>query len=213
MTPTQKEQIEKLSAENSELRNLVGKLTERVDKLEASLEMLTSNQDETLTRLEGVEDNLCQVTSEQLELQRDQADLAVRLEAQQMYSRKQTLLLTGQAVEPQTRGENIRQYVIQLLREHLGITGIQPHDICACHRLRNPKVILVRFVALDDAERVYRERTKPKKRGLLIFESLTSERLQPSVCFGISKRLETPQCTLTILRGVEYLSGHQKTKK
>ena len=177
MAPTQKEQIEKLSAENSELRNLVGKLTERVDKLEASLEVLTSNQDETLTRLEGVEDNLCQVTSEQLELQRDQADLAVRLEAQQMYSRKQTLLLTGQAVEPQARGENIRQYVIHLLKEHLGITGIQPHDICACHRLRNPKVILVRFVALDDAERVYRERTKPKKRGLLVFESLTSERL------------------------------------
>ena len=177
MAPSQKEQIEKLSAENSELKNLVAKLTERVDKLEASLDTLTSNQDETLTRLEGVEDNLCQVTSDQLELQQDHADLAVRLESQQMYSRKQTLLLTGQAVEPQTRGENIRHYVIHLLREHLGITDIQPHDICACHRLRNQKVILVRFVALDDAERVYRGRTKPKKRGLLVFESLTAERL------------------------------------
>ena len=85
--------------------------------------------------------------------------------------------MTGQAVEAQTRGENIRLYVVQLIREHLGISDISPRDICACHRLRNPKVILVRFVALDDTERVYRARTKPKKRGLLIFESLTSERL------------------------------------
>ena len=175
--PTQKEQIEKLSTENDELRSMVETLTERVSKLESSLESVTLNLSETLTRLEGVEDNLCQVTSEQHELQRDQADLAVRLEAQQMYSRKQTLLLTGQAVESQTRGENIRNYVLHLLKEHLGISDLVPNDICACHRLRNPKVILVRFVSLDNAERVYRGRTKPRKRGLLVFESLTSERL------------------------------------
>ena len=92
-----------------------------------------------------------------------------------------TLLLTGQAVEAQARGENIRLHVVQLIREHLGIADISPRDICACHRLRNPKVILVRFVALD-TERVSQSTgpepgQKPKKRGLLIFESLTSERL------------------------------------
>ena len=42
---------------------------------------------------------------------------------------------------------------------------------------KKPQVILVRFVSLDDSDRVYRARTKPKKRGLMIFESLTSERL------------------------------------
>ena len=175
--PTQKEQIEKLTAENDELKDLVKTLTERLDKAEATLDALSVNQSENLTRLEAVEDNLCQVTAEQLELQQDQADLTVRLEAQQMYSRKQTLLLTGKAVEGPTRGENIRLYVINLLREYMGITDIQPHDICACHRLRNQKVILVRFVSLDNADRVYRGRTKQKKRGLLVFESLTSERL------------------------------------
>ena len=169
MAPTQKEQIEKLSAENVELRKLVTTLSEKVDKLVTSLETLSMNQSETLTRLEGVEDNLCQVTSEQLELQHDQAQLSVRLEGQQMYSRKQTLLLTGDAVEGQTRGENIRLYVIHLLRDYLGISDLDQRDICACHRLRNPKVILVRFMSLDDAERVYRGRTKPKKRGLLVF--------------------------------------------
>ena len=84
MAPTQKEQIERLFAENVELKKVVATLTEKLDKLEASHNTLSVHQSETLTRLEGVEDNLCQVTSEQLELQQDQAELTVRLEAQQM---------------------------------------------------------------------------------------------------------------------------------
>ena len=193
MAPSQKEQIEKLATENAALKSQVASLTERLEKLEASLDSLSLNHSETVTRLEGVEDNLCQVTSEQLELQQDQADLAIRLEAQQMYSRRQTLLLTGQAVGPQTRGENLRRYVVNLLKEYLGITDLDPRDICACHRLRNPMVILVRFVSLDDSERVYRARTKPKKKGLLIFESLTSERLATiNVLRDLKKESDNP---------------------
>ena len=117
------------------------------------------------------------IATEQQVLQHDQASLMLRLETQQMYSRKQTLLLTGPAIYPPTRGEDIRGIAIELLVRHLGLSGIQPKDICACHRLKNPKVILVRFVHMDHSDMVYRARTKPKQRGLLIFESLTSERL------------------------------------
>ena len=94
-----------------------------------------------------------------------------------MYTRKQTILVTGEAVKEPVKGEDVRRTVIQLFSEYLGVEGLQPHHICACHRMKNPKVILVRFASLDDTERVYRARTRPKKRGLLIFESLTSERL------------------------------------
>ena len=94
-----------------------------------------------------------------------------------MYSREQTLLVTGRAVGLPTRGEDMKGIVLGLLSRHLGLSGLQPADICACHRLKNPKVILVRFSHLDHSERVYRARTKPKQRGLLIFESLTAERL------------------------------------
>ena len=69
MAPSQQELIEKLFAENAELKNLVATITERLDKVESSMENLSVNQDETLTRLEGVEDNLCQVNADQLELQ------------------------------------------------------------------------------------------------------------------------------------------------
>ena len=94
-----------------------------------------------------------------------------------MYSRKQTLLLTGSAVALPVRGEDTRVVALQLISTYLGITGINKGDISACHRLKNPKVILVRFSHMDDSDRIYRARTKPKRRGLLIFESLTTERL------------------------------------
>ena len=170
MAPTQKEQIERLQAENVELKRQLQLVTERLDKLEA-------DRNESYVRIEAVEDNLCQVTAEQQQLQQDQAGLMLTVESQQMYTRKQTLLLTGQAVEQPTADEDTRKYVLQLVSEYLGITGLQPNDISACHRLKNKKVILVRFTALHNSDRVYRARTKPKRKGLIIHESLTAERL------------------------------------
>ena len=177
MPPSQKDQIEKLSAENCELRQLVQKLTDRVDNLETSLAELRVHQSEATVRIEAVEENLCEVKSIQQEQQDDQASMLLRLEGAQMYSRKQTLLITGPAVGGATRGEDVRSYAIQLLSEYLGINNLQPQHISACHRLKNPKVILIRFTSLDDTDRVYRARTKPKKRGIIVFESLTAERL------------------------------------
>ena len=181
MAPTQSEQIKRLSAENAELASKVNHMEERVSKLEAALqaalETCGARHNEACIRVESVEENLCQLSEGQQELQYDQASLMLRLESQQMYSRKQTLLLTGSAVCLPTRGEDIRGIVLGLLNRYLGLTGLQPGDICACHRLKNPKVILVRFANLDHSEKVYRARTKPKLRGLLIFESLTTERL------------------------------------
>ena len=179
--PTQAELIKRLTAENAELNDKLDHVTERVAKLEAALQAALDSCDakhnESCIRVESVEENLCQLTEGQRELQYDQASLMLKLESQQMYSRKQTLLLTGPAVGLPTRGEDTRGIVLGLLSRHLGLSGLQPSDICACHRLKNPKVILVRFSHLDHSERVYRARTKPKQRGLLIFESLTAERL------------------------------------
>ena len=61
---------------------------------------------ETTVRVEAVEDNLCKVKAEQIELGQDLTLTMLRLEEQQMYTRKQTLLLTGSAVELPARGED-----------------------------------------------------------------------------------------------------------
>ena len=180
--PSHKEQIERLAAENTQLRALVETLSQRLEKLEASHERLDLSQSETVVRLEAVEENLCETKAQCQEIQHDQANIMISLESQQMYSRKQTLLISGEGVGLPERGEDTRKRVIQLLKEYLDIHNLEPHHICACHRLKNPKVILVRFTSLDDSDRVYRARTKPKKRGLMIFESLTAERLAAVHC-------------------------------
>ena len=177
MAPSQREQIERLSSENADLREKVNALTEIVDTLKSSLELLSVNHGETAIRVEAVEENLCQVRAEQKDLEQDVTAMMLRLESQQMYSRKQTLLFTGSAVELPLRGEDPREVVIKLLTTHLGIADITKQEITACHRLKNQKVILVRFSHLDTSDRVYRARTRPKRPGLLVFESLTSERL------------------------------------
>lgn len=177
--PSQKEQIERLSAENAELKEQVAVLTEKVANLVESVEVLGAQQNDTFVRVEGVEENLCELRDEQVVLQNDQASMMLRLEGQQQYSRKQTLLLTGSAVElpPRSGTENIREVVLGLLATYLGISGLREGAICACHRLKNKKVILVRFADMADSDKVYRARTKPKRTGLLVFESLTTERL------------------------------------
>ena len=74
-------------------------MTERVSKLEvalqAALEACEVKHGEACIRVESVEENLCQLTESQKELQYDQASLMLRVESQQMYSHKQTLLVAG----------------------------------------------------------------------------------------------------------------------
>ena len=177
MPPSQKEQLERLSAENASLKEKVDSLTETVEQLKSAIELLNVSHGESVVRIEAVEDNLCNVKADQKELEHDLTSTMLRLEGQQMYTRKQTLLLTGSAVEMPTRGEDTRDVVLKLLSTHLGVTDVNKSDISACHRLKNPKVILIRFTHLNNSDRVYRARTKPKRPGLLIFESLTTERL------------------------------------
>ena len=133
--PTQAELIKRLTAENAELSDKLNLVTERVSKLEVALqkvlEACDARHSEACVRVESVEENLGQLMEGQQELQHDQASLMLRLESQQMYSRKQTLLLTGPAVGPPSRGEDVRGIVLGLLSRHLGLSGLQPGDICA----------------------------------------------------------------------------------
>ena len=155
MPPSNKDQIDRLAKENSALKERVDSLTETVDQLKSALEHLSISHGETNVRVEAVEENLCSVKSEQKELERDLTATMLRLEGQQMYSRKQTLLLTGSAVEMPVRGEDTRDVVLKLLSTYLGVEDVTKNDLSACHRLKNPKVILVRFIHLGNSDHVY----------------------------------------------------------
>ena len=110
MTPSLRELTEKLTTENQELKervekwsDLPQKLAERIEKLEAAQEVFGLEQSETLVRVESVEENLCDVKPEQQEIRDDQANMMLRLVSHEMYSRKQTLFVTGEAVRDPTR--------------------------------------------------------------------------------------------------------------
>ena len=63
MAPSQKQQIERLSAENAELKTKLVLLTERLDRLEAVQEVCGAHNGEALVRIEAVEDNLSQLAT------------------------------------------------------------------------------------------------------------------------------------------------------
>ena len=167
---------EKLREENSDLKKEVESLREVVGSLQNELQALSIVVSENIERREAVETSLVAVEQSCSDLQEAQSKMSSAIELQAQYSRKNTLLLAGKAIPGFQDGENTRMIVVTLLKEFLGL-DIHPRAITACHRLRNKSIILVRFADLDERMSVYSQRLSPKKRGLLIHESLTNERL------------------------------------
>ena len=166
---------EKLREENSDLRKEVESLRGVVGSLEQELRTLSIIVSENIERREAVETSLVAVEQNYTDLE-NQRKMSTAIELQAQYSRKNTLLLTGSAIPTFVHGQITRQIVVGLLREYLGLE-VHLRAITACHRLSNRSTILVRFADLDERMAVYRQRMSPKKRGLLIHESLTNERL------------------------------------
>ena len=167
---------EKLREENDDLRKQVESLREVVGSLQSEVQALQMVVSENIERREAVETGLVSVEQACANIQETQSKLSSAVELQAQYSRKSTLLLSGRAIPAFREGEHTRSTVLTLLKEFLGM-DVHPRAITACHRLRNKSVILVRFADMDERMAVYRQRTSPKKQGLLVHESLTNERL------------------------------------
>lgn len=182
--------FEKITEENSILKKEVENLKEVVSNLKSELQGIQFVVSENIERREAVETNLATVNTncDQLDikattlqnqclaLESTQTKLKTAIEIQAQYSRLTTLLFSGEAVPTFCLGEDTRAIVLNLIRDYLGIT-IHPLAISACHRLRNKNTVLLRFINYAERDAVYRQRTRPKKLGLSIHESLTSERL------------------------------------
>ena len=182
---------EKLREENSDLKKEVDSLKGEVSSLQQELRTLSIIVSENIERREAVESSLVAVEQNCTNIRENQKMISSAVELQAQYSRKTTLLLTGKAIPDFVQGEVTRQTAVSVLKEYLGLE-VHPRAIAACHRLSNKAIILVRFVDLDERMHVYRQRLSPKKRGLLIHESLTSERL---AVIKILQKLHRPRET------------------
>ena len=182
---------EKLREENSDLKQEIDSLRGEVSTLQQELRTLSIIVSENIERREAVETGLVVVEQNCADLQENQKKISSAVELQAQYSRKTTLLLTGKVIPAFTQGEATRQIAVGLLKEYLGL-DVHLRAITACHRLNSRTTILVRFADLDERMLVYRQRLSPKKRGLLIHESLTSERL---AVIKILQKLHQPRQT------------------
>lgn len=183
--------LDRLTEENSLLKRDLEKLKECLAEMKAEMDSLQFVVSENIERREVVETNLAAVNAKCSELETNlssvnslcstvvttQSKIQKAVEVQAQYSRVSTLLLSGNAIPPYRAEEDTRSGVLHLIKEYLGIT-IHPLAISACHRLKNKRTILLRFMNLAERDAVYRKRTRPLKRGLAIHESLTAERLE-----------------------------------
>lgn len=90
-----------------------------------------------------------------------------------------TMVLAGRAIPDPSRGEDIRDIVLWLLRVFLGIT-LDKFALKACHRLENGRSVVVRFRDPSDHQNVYHQRTRLVRNsnlGLLVFENLSEDRM------------------------------------
>lgn len=182
--------FEKLTEENAELKKEIHNLKEWYKDLKSEFDSLQFLISENIERREVVETSLATLDSKHSTLVKNVSTLETQcsavyntqtktcsaVETQAQYSRLSTLLLSGDAIPPYRVREDTKSGVLHVLKEYLGIV-IHPLAVSACHRLRNKRTVLLRFVNQDEREAVYRKRTKPVKRGLAVHESLTSERL------------------------------------
>lgn len=208
----QKESIDDLKIKQTLLEGKVEELQRTVTHLTDELQSLHILHQETVAGHAHVERVLETVLEENQKLaQREEAN-ARKLEMLEQYSRKYTLILTGRAVPTFQKDEDIRRVTLRLLNEYLGIT-LTRESITACHRLHSKGTILLRLADLDERMKIYMKRTKPIRHGLLVFESLTSERM------GVIKMLKSMRAASTCpfhsyftFRGVVFLKVRDTDK-
>lgn len=190
-----------LETKNTVMESELKALRQELSHLKEELLSAHLLHQEAVSAQAHVEKLLESVLMDHEKLIKKEAETAKRLEALDQYGRKFTLVLAGKAIPPQTPNENIRQLSLGLLKDHLGIC-LGRDSLIACHRLHEKKTILVRFKDLDERMSVYLKRTKPIRHGLLIFESLTKDRMAiVQILNNMRRDVQPPFKTFYTFRG------------
>lgn len=207
-----KENIGDLKIKCASLESKVEVLQKTVLELTSDLQSLHHLHEESIAGHAHFERILESLRHENEQPAQREAETARRLEQLEQYSRKYTLILTGKAVPPHQKDEDIRRVTIRLLYDHLGI-NINRDAITACHRLQAKGSILLRLADLDLRMHIYAKRTKPTRRGLMVFESLTSERL--AIIRLLKSMKDEPNCpfhSYFTFRGLIYLKFRENDR-
>ena len=183
------------------LFNSMEKVTTKIDNLSATTQDLLDFKIATESKVEALEDTLKAIsvaidvnTEEHVSLngrikslekkvahlEKENKRLDSELDTNQMYSRRNNLIIHGIA---ETRDENTDALVINFLKSELNLS-LTERDLDRSHRLGNrdeskkrPRPIIIKFLRHNDKQLIYSKKKLLKNKPFLITESLTPNRL------------------------------------
>lgn len=149
--------IEVLRSEIVELKEQIGSLTnknEKLEELKSEMDRDKKEQSKLINSIQEKNDNL------------------------EQYTRRQNLRVFGIKEE---RGEACEERVIRLFQEKLHI-NITPQQIDRCHRSgryneNKPRGIIVKFISYKDRNAIFEKKKFLKHSGVTISEDLTKQRI------------------------------------
>lgn len=158
---------------------------DKLEKLESDFDDFRKNGKESQKRIENLEVNATQLKSEV-------SNLKSAVEAQQMYTRRNSIRIYG-IKEPELRRdagnriirEDTTEEALKVCRDTLGLDCLSARDIDRSHRVgfvrkdsKSPRAIIVKFTQHDVKDMVIRSRYKLAGSKVVIREDLTAERIQ-----------------------------------
>ena len=166
-------------------QGFLAEIISRVEHLEGMQSKANQERDDLIQEVSKLKEANGNLTKENAELQMELVQLQEAVDKNEQYSRKDTLVLSGDGLPPVSpnSGEHeepsiTRDVVTKVIREKLGVE--LKGGITACHRLRKNSRALVKFGDLDDRQRVYEARFTPRDSDqsarIIIQENLTAKR-------------------------------------
>ena len=160
------------------VQNFQGKITEMFS------DMFADFREEFLKILAEKDEKIATLESDAASLKKQVAKLEEKIDENDAYERRDTLVLSGSCIPPTNNMESCPQLVCDLAKNHLQV-NIRPTDISVAHRLsnRDPRKqgngkldIIVKFCRRDNKLDLLNACRKKKPENLFVNEFLTPPR-------------------------------------
>ena len=181
---------------NQTLKNLVPAMCEIFRSFQFNLNsILESMQKDFVKILEEQDREIKLVKTEISDMKKQIMTLEEKIEDNEAYERRDSLILSGNALPDGSTNENCLEVVQKLLTEHLSYV-IQPTDISVVHRLGKKPIsqkpdrrnIIIKFCRRNSKVDLLAAARRVKPSNLFLNESLTPQRQNISYALRKAKR-------------------------
>lgn len=128
--------------------------------------------------ISGLKEETEKLKKENSELRSTVKNLEMYVDEIEQYSRKSSLILSGEGVPEHKKDETTeetREIALKIMKEKLKVDV--KGGVVACHRLRNKSRMIVKFQDMEDRNKVYQAKfNQSEGAGIIIHENLTDKR-------------------------------------